>query len=166
MKIGNVKKDGIYTSANLAKKLGIEKISQDSLSFTISLPDTRTMEMEHLLIDGILGYGAENYYSDNQDIIYMPIHQLSQMIETKALLVYATHYNTTDVLKGYIETLDTNLGVYRSFSRITQITEALNQINTFGPFLLGVLLVICMMLIFLIYSRYIGTRKKEIILLR
>lgn len=166
VEIGHAMENGIYISASLAKQLSLETINQDTFSFTMHLPDQTTVDISDLKIDGILESSVPNPYSNASNIIYMPIDNMPQQSQTRALIVYASHYHTTQALADHIETINGQLGIFHPFNRIGQIDAILENMRAFAPFIIAILFLICSMMTFLIYSRYISQRQKEMLLLK
>lgn len=165
VQIGMGKVDGVYLSASLGKNLGVETITDDKLSFYMMLPDGSEVS-QMVVVDGILEENVPNHYSSHNDIIYMPINMMPSLDKVQVMLVYSTRYDKIDGLKQRIQELYPNLRVFSVIGHTQQIDNALTNMDHFSRLLAIVLILICALMLFLICSRYIRQRKKEMCLLR
>lgn len=154
---GEAVSQGIYISYSLNSALKIG----DLISTEIILPNSQTLQLENLKINGVLGNNVINQYSSASDIIYVPIEMLPEPEIIQSILVYSTHFDTTGSLVDEIRKLDKNIGVFNRYSRTQYLSEAFQLMQSFAPMIIGMIVIITSVLVFLIYSRYIGNRKKK-----
>lgn len=158
--------NGIYISYDLGAYLGIENCEEITLSLICNLTETKTMELNNLVLSGILEEGKINYYSQEKNVIYVPYEIMPKIEITNALLVYANHFDEIEPLLTYIQKLDPTLGVFNVAFRGRYLEETLQNIHTLTPFIFLMSIGISVILIVMIYSRQIMNRRKEMCLLK
>lgn len=158
-------KDQLYITGQAGDVLGISRLDGQRLSLRCILPGGEPFSLQDQEISGIVSNSIRNQYTPSTAIIYVPVTWFGY-IEPQALLIYADHFQNIKTLGQKLEQINPEWAVFTHYLRDESMIGMQHAFESVMPFIRTVLLVLNIVLISLLYGRYITQRKKEICLLK
>lgn len=155
----------LYLSSRASEMLGITQLSDKTLSLSCTLPDGTAFTLQDEPISGILQGSLQNMYTSETAIVYVPVDWLPE-IAPQSLLIYADHFQNIKALGETLEKMDPEWSVFTHYLRDESMMGLQYAFSSVAPFMKVILGIITVILVGLLYVRYITQRKKEICLLK
>ncbi len=157
-----MKDEGVYISSGLKDILTANEI----YNFEVYLPTNDQLQLNDISIIGIIEDTYQNKWSDNKNIIFVPMELLPTLEEYSAYLVYAKTYEDVDRLVKDIKGVDVNFGLSYLVLRTNHLVDFMHSILQIKPLMMMVVTLLTCALMIIVYSRYMSNREKEYCLLK
>ena len=155
----------IYLSSYASEFFEMDRLDGQTLSLRCPLPDGTTFTLQDAPISGILQSSVKNLYTSSTAVIYVPWDWFPE-IEPQSLLIYADHFQNIKVLGEALEKMDPEWSVFTHYLRDESMMGLQYAFSSVAPFMTLILGIITVILVTLLYVRYITPRKKEFCLLK
>lgn len=168
VKLPTLQQQGVYMTQEMAVALGVNQEYQGNISLKLKTTDETIIELKEIAVMGIINVEMDNPYTDATPSLYVSHELLNQTHHFNRILAYAIHYDNTSHLQNIILEMDDSLEVivYSPYMRTDGQVVALESINTYCPFIMKVTFILMVTMMFLVYSKYVTSRKLEICLLK
>lgn len=158
--------NGAYLSSSLANLLEVTDITDQQITISMELPDGNEGIIQNMTISGIINHEITNAYASETPVLYVPIDSMPAMPTTQALIACVSSINGIAQFKEDILEINPEFGVYSPIVTTPLIETAIRSFKTIIILMMNMQLVITTILMFLVFLRYMGNRKKEICLLK
>lgn len=157
--------DQLYLTSRASELLGLTKLNDQTLSFSTVLPNGSTFTLQDVIVSGVLQNSVQNVYTGATAIIYVPVDWLPELAP-QSLLIYADHFQNIKAVGESLQKINPEWNVFTHYLRDESMLGMQYAFESIAPFISVILGIITVVLVALLYGRYITQRKKEICLLK